>query len=408
MKEIRVGDIYIKKSTKQRLVYVGNYNTQHLQMPVFKEKKFDFVEINPRIFVDMNDLKPYVLNLLNDKDLVKAKDQFTEKDRGLFLIKLQLLGKIDGYSDETECIDCTDIREMKKGTTVMLANPKYFFYKDDEGDLFNYPINSYDRLKLCLTRINKTLYQLDTIIQESQTQEYITVKSNDIDLMERYKGLKEQIRKAIKNYGYLECVSFFGKRYEKKNGTMQIEMSANLQKSFRNKVYQNYLKEVMKDVNSVQFLLFVCLKKFTKEEFSGYMASIYDSAYYKCLTLDVRSKDLILKEPLVIKYYLLREYFDEMYDMVEQILGKTGVKYSIKKLVKEKNWCNIPIPKNENGCYELYLKNFGFNISNVYISEDYNEVKENILETLDKSAYVRMQFITRHFSIVSTLLRNRA
>ena len=39
--------------------------------------------------------------------------------------------------------------------------------------------------------------------------------------------------------------------------------------------------------------------------------------------LDVRSKDLVLKEPLVIKYYLLREYFDEMYDMVEQILGKT-------------------------------------------------------------------------------------
>ena len=81
MKEIRVGDIYIKKGTKQRLVYVGNYNTQHVQMPVFKEKKFDFVEINPRIFVDMNDLKPYVLNLLNDKDLVKAKDQFTEKER---------------------------------------------------------------------------------------------------------------------------------------------------------------------------------------------------------------------------------------------------------------------------------------------------------------------------------------
>ena len=56
----------------------------------------------------------------------------------------------------------------------------------------------------------------------------------------------------------------------------------------------------------------------------------------------------------------------------------------------------------------MNLKNFGFNISNVYISEDYNEVMENLLETLDKSAYVRMQFITRHFSIVSTLLRNRA
>lgn len=72
---------------------------------------------------------------------------------------------------------------------------------------------------------------------------------------------------------------------------MQIEMTANLQKSFRNKVYQNYLKELMKDVNSVQFLLFVCLKKLTKEEFSGYMAAIYDSDYYKCLTLDVRSKN---------------------------------------------------------------------------------------------------------------------
>ena len=64
--------------------------------------------------------------------------------------------------------------------------------------------------------------------------------------------------------------------------------------------------------------------------------------------------------------------------------------------------------ENENGCYELNLKNFGFNIYKIYVSEDYNEVMENILETLDKSAYVRMQFITRHFSIVSTLLRNRA
>lgn len=53
-----VGDNYIKKSTKQRLVYVGSYNTQHVQMPAFKEKKLDFVEINPKIFVDMNDLKP--------------------------------------------------------------------------------------------------------------------------------------------------------------------------------------------------------------------------------------------------------------------------------------------------------------------------------------------------------------
>lgn len=110
-----------------------------------------------------------------------------------------MLGKIDGYSDETECIDCTDIREMKKGTTVMLTKPQYFFYKDENNDFFDYPINSYERVKLSLTRVRKTLYHKDTIIQDDQTQDYITVKSNDIDLMERYKGLKEQIRKAIKS-----------------------------------------------------------------------------------------------------------------------------------------------------------------------------------------------------------------
>ena len=77
MKEIRVGDIYIKKSTKQRLVYVGNYNTQHVQMPVFKEKKFDFVEINPRIFVDMNDLSTNYKEGYTLGDVLKKEGLFT-------------------------------------------------------------------------------------------------------------------------------------------------------------------------------------------------------------------------------------------------------------------------------------------------------------------------------------------
>ena len=163
----------------------------------------------------------------------------------------------------------------------------------------------------------------------------------------------------------------------------------------------------MKDVNSVQFLLFVCLKKFTRNEFSEYMAAIYDSAYYMCLTLDVRSKHLILKEPLAIKNYLLRDYFDEMFDSVEQILGKTGIKYSIKKLVKENNWCNIQIPKNENGLYVFDVKDFGLNLPNI-ANEDYHVVKENVLDMLDKSAYIRMQYIAKHFStFAGILLRNK-
>lgn len=386
MKEIRVGDIYIRKSTKQRLVYVGDDNTQDVTAQVYKEKNYellDMMKMQYMCFVDISDFSAYSLNVL-DRDFVKAKNQFTEKERELFLIKLQMSGKISGYSDKVVNIDCIDVRKIKNGTTLSLSYVNGLISKY-QNDLLGFPLESLKRVRLCLTRMDNTLYRIDTIVQTPDM--YLTIKSNEIDLNDRYKGVKELLRSAIKNYGYLECRYFRnnnnGKPYEPCIGTTEVQLSDKLQIVLDKCPYKSYLSELMKDVNASNFLLFLCLKKLRKEEFCGYMAEIFDRTFYNALTLNITSNDKTIKEPLVIKSYMLEEYFDEMYKIVEQILGKTGPKYSIKKLAKEKNWCQIQLPKEDE------------------------EVMDNVLEQLDKDAYIRQHFLLKHFQMFSDYMRNR-
>lgn len=408
MKEIRVGDIYIRKSTKQRLVYVGDYNTQSVTSQVYKEKNYellDMLKMQYMCFVDISDFKAYSLNVL-DMGFVKAKTQFTEKERELFLIKLQMLGKIEGYSDKAVSIDCIDVRKIKIGTTLSLAyvNGLISKYQDE---LLGFPVDALKRVKLCLTRMDNTLYRIDTIVQTPDM--YLTIKSNEIDLKERYKGVKELLRLAIKNYGYLECRYFRnnnGKPYEPCIGTTEVQMSDKLQIVLDKCPYKSYLSELMQDVNTISFLLFICLKKLRKEEFYGYMAEIFDRTFPNELTLNITSNDKIIKEPLVIKSYMLEEYFDEMYKIIEQILGKTGPKYSIKKLAKEKNWCHIQLSKEED-LYVFNFKKFGIYLEKQYISKSYEKVMDNVLEQLDKDAYIRQHFILKHFQMFSDYMRIR-
>lgn len=392
-KTMTIGDIYYKKDTKQRLMYVGKYNKQKAKVQTYDNKYyvfFDIISMDYDNFVDISTLKSYSLNIV-DPLLVKDTEQFTLDEQTNFLLKCAMTGIITGYRYYTQVISGVDVRELPIGKAVRLNNTTKLIslYPD-----FFYKYRLVRRLDLLLIRLSDTLYQLDTAI--AVLDGYVTLQSIQIDLDKKGKGCYEQFRKLIKDYGYFDVVR--ESSYQSKVQQVCVEMHNDLYNSLTLNCYEHFLSKL--DKETIDFFYFACLKKISEEQFYSQIITVLNKRFlHTGLYINIKKGNMKDTVPVVMTKELLQPYLKEFYKSVTKRLGQTGPRYSIKKLVLEKGYCK----KLKYSRIEDMLFNDALH-TNTYTTKE--EALSDLLTKMDKNKDYRQQMLLQHFYFFRQYLIN--